>query len=860
MRITEMSLGRPMDDQGAVLAARRALRRLTWIAFLVLSLGGLTGCLNTPSNESVDPLVAAGIPDHTAFGNTPCVTCHEVDRPPPTIQAGTGIPAVHGDGRDCGECHVAGAANWRTFVAFSHSPVPATCTDCHHSAQPTALVNQMLHTYPGVGDCVACHAADAGVTWTNGTYDHQPIPSTCVECHAAERPTTVVNGFSHDIGGTGDCAACHHSVGATWADGYFSHSPAPTNCLDCHASDRPAGAVGPAPGFDHAAANGAGLGDCRSCHIVFSSTQTDWSGGSYSHVPEPTTCIDCHLGKRPVGLVGTPPFDHANGGTGDCASCHTVTTAHPVEADWAGGTFSHVPAPASCIGCHVGDRPAAPVGTPAFDHSIAGMGDCKSCHLDPGGTWAGGQFDHIPAPTSCIDCHLAQRPLTLTSSGFNHSLNGTGDCAECHHNPGVSWTGAANTFDHNTLLPATRCDSCHAAQRPAAANNVPWSIPLPPNNPNRPNLFLHSVMATTDCKGCHLDPGGAWAGGQYEHVPPPVQCSVCHVNQRPVGVFPGTSFDHQFGGMGDCGACHTVKANWSGAIDFSHSPVPTSCIGCHVGDRPTGTVGTNPPFNHASNNGAGLGDCKICHLSPGVTWTGGVISHSPRPTTCAGCHGTQKPAAAVRSTNPVVVDGQHYVNDYLHSLVAGDCAACHAGVPPQASDWTGGKYSHSPAPASCTTCHAITKPTVVVAGFDHSQAGLGDCKGCHLSPGVTWTGATAIPTRVTITPPTGRNWPTITAAHPVIDSAKSGLTCTTCHGTNTSAMIVAYDHAFPVAGIKCVYCHYTGQTETSFKVTTRTHESTSNNKDCNISGCHRPSLPTWNATTAKFTGGRWGEP
>jgi len=196
---------------------------VSWIG-LLLSLGTLTGCLNTGANQPVDPLLAAGIPDHTAFGNTPCETCHALDRPPPTIQAVTGIQMIHGDGRDCGECHVAGAANWRTFVAFSHSPVPVSCTDCHHSAQPTALVNEMLHAYPGVGDCVACHSADAGVTWTKGTYAHQPLPGTCAECHSAKRPTIVINGFSHDAGGMGDCAGCHHSVGVTWADGYFSHS------------------------------------------------------------------------------------------------------------------------------------------------------------------------------------------------------------------------------------------------------------------------------------------------------------------------------------------------------------------------------------------------------------------------------------------------------------------------------------------------------------------------------------------------------------------------------------------------------------------------------------------------------------
>ena len=187
----------------------------------------------------------------------------------------------------------------------------------------------------------------AGLAWRGGTYAHEPYPGSCAECHAAERPTAVVNGFSHDSGGSGDCASCHHSPGVRWSDGAFSHTPAPANCSGCHAGSRPTGLVGTPP-FDHAI---AGTGDCKSCHAVQSATQRDWSGGSFSHSPAPTACIDCHLGIRPVGPAGTPPFDHANGGTGDCVSCHRPKSA--TQTNWSGAGFSHSPTPATCNGCHV---------------------------------------------------------------------------------------------------------------------------------------------------------------------------------------------------------------------------------------------------------------------------------------------------------------------------------------------------------------------------------------------------------------------------------------------------------------------------------------------------------------------------
>lgn len=819
-----------------------------WRVALALCLLALGGCSGSPSPEPVPPQAEAGIPDHTQFASLACVQCHDLDRPAPVIDATTGAALVHGGGADCGGCHTAGGASWRIFTAFSHAPTPVSCLDCHASARPTGIVNQMLHAYPGVGDCVACHAAGAGVTWTTGSYAHEPAPGTCAECHAAQRPAAIVNGFSHDAGGSGDCGACHHSPGVRWSDGFFTHSPAPAACAGCHAGDRPAGPVG-SPPFDHA--NG-GTGDCKTCHQVLSATQRDWSGGGFSHDPAPTACMDCHLGKRPAGAAGTPPFDHANGGTGDCVSCHLPKSS--TQTDWSGGAFSHSPTPAACSNCHAGDRPTGAVGTPPFDHAIAGLGDCKSCHAVQSASkndWTGGSFSHSPAPATCIGCHLAQRPATVTAGGFDHAAGGTGDCAACHQDPGVTWSGATAGYDHGSMPAGTRCDSCHENDRPAAPVDVPW-----PGHPANPNQFVHSLLGSTDCKGCHLDAGGAWAPGLYSHSPNPGQCSVCHLEQRPVGPSGSPLFDHALGGSGDCVACHQVKsatqADWSGGT-FTHTSAVTACASCHEYQRPADTL-------HATK---ATGDCSSCHAPKSTTqidWTGGNFTHVPKPTTCASCHATDKPAATVR-TSGVSTDGRTYANDYLHGLVAGDCVGCHRARSATQTDWSGGTYSHNPAPASCTTCHAITKPAAGATSFDHSLPGLADCKSCHAYPGQKWTGASAVPSSVVLTPPTGKSWGNITAPHPVIDPAKTGLTCATCHGSNTGAPIIDYDHARPVTGAKCVYCHYTGQTETSASVETKSHKSTSNTKDCNASGCHKPrAYPTWNATNKTFTGGSWGEP
>ena len=80
-----------------------SLRIVSRIGFVVLSALALTGCLNIPANPGVNPSIAGGIPDHSAFGTLACTTCHSDDRPAPTISAGTGAQVLHGGGRDCAE-------------------------------------------------------------------------------------------------------------------------------------------------------------------------------------------------------------------------------------------------------------------------------------------------------------------------------------------------------------------------------------------------------------------------------------------------------------------------------------------------------------------------------------------------------------------------------------------------------------------------------------------------------------------------------------------------------------------------------------------------------------------------------------
>ena len=216
--------------------------------------------------------------------------------------------------------------------------------------------------------------------------------------------------------------------------------------------------------------------------------------------------------------------------TASAVTCPKSTT----QTDWSGGSV--LPQPGSAYlhqlsrrGPAGGTRRVRPPSiTRSPEWATARAVTCPSAPARRTGGAA--RSPTVPAPETCIDCHLPQRPATVTSSGFDHALGGTGDCAACHQNPGVTWAGAIGGYDHSTMPAGTRCDSCHEAERPSAAVSVAW-----PGHPANPNQFLHSLLATTDCKSCHLDPGGAWSPGVYSHSPNPGQCSVCHLNQRPGG-------------------------------------------------------------------------------------------------------------------------------------------------------------------------------------------------------------------------------------------------------------------------------------------------------------------------------------
>lgn len=403
-------------------------------------------------------------------------------------------------------------------------------------------------------------------------FSHTPTPSTCVNCHADTMPQVPIgsSNFSHSTIGSQDCFVCHNNAGKNWLTSQFTHTPAPTSCTSCHNTTRPAStqyfAKDPtAPNLNlyaHATQYNGGA-DCVSCHTSTpANIGVRWAGGSYNHLTNTgatvTTCKDCHTGSRPTTLVGASQFNHTLNGQGDCNQCHT----NP-GSNWATGAFSHTPTPTSCTSCHNSARPASTqyfAKDPAapnlnlYAHATQynGGADCVSCHTTTpaniGVRWAGGSYNHKTntgaTVTTCQDCHTGNRPTTLVgASQFNHTVNGQGDCIQCHTAVGVNWSANA--------VPAT-------VSYPSPST-VSWAAITAPH----PSTTSKTGIS---CTSCHTNYNSTLSivGFDHDAIPTGTKCVSCHLSGQQVVKTTGlTGFQtkgstHE-GGVSytkDCNSCH----------------------------------------------------------------------------------------------------------------------------------------------------------------------------------------------------------------------------------------------------------------------------------------------------------------
>ena len=695
----------------------------------------------------------------------------------------------------CSNCHQ-NADSGSLYPGVLHSslanlklPQPTQCSDCHRNALPTGFVGP-LATSPVRSPTTGEMKHDA-VSWEGGaTTLHPLLTADCGVCHS---PSSLLLTTSWATGRSGNSPAAFHS--SLTAAG----KPQPSSCLDCHANSRPntvlsapAATLPPGLQFDHGTS--LALQDCAGCHLSGIGTDyKQWSSARF-HPPgssAPATCLPCHAGERPTSTGGwtsptytSSPFDTVpnvqgitHGAGQDCAVCHSGpgTGAWGAGQNWVGGHFTHTSASlagTTCVACHSTQRPDLQPGTtPAamaallgFDHSINGTGDCVGCHQ----------------ATVVANTYLH----------YNNAATGklpNGDWKAGISYPGSTFISGADQFVSLTELLLNR----------SPPNNLVTGITTLTATLYNGMLHVSSAVPAAMAPG----PSG---------MPDNTKCWHCHTNAG------GTvsSFAN--------GKYHAALSSYSATPGGAVSPFPqpsSKCEDCHASMRPTGVVqkaaSDLQAMDHAALftqsatvggvvvNGVSGVPCSTCHGSPGTTWADGLF-HSKIggavPQDCTTCH---FPLMADAARSDVTSATRYAMRHRSGQLTVQNCRSCHATAfakaatsPATAALFNLGTLhsSVSSQPSACAECHTLSQPAanastqsswtyVLLLGgtatnaaqwMNHGSSSVAgkDCAVCH--------GADA--------KAANSQWSKSSMLHAVV-SAPS--TCTECHGLGNGGGSIA---------------------------------------------------------------------
>ncbi|MGE3759081.1 MAG: cytochrome c3 family protein, partial [Pseudobdellovibrionaceae bacterium] len=587
---------------------------------------------------------------------------------------------------------------------------------------------------------------------------------------------------------------------ADWANGYFMHKQTLQSCSECHTSTRPATTSAGSP---HPS-----TGDCLSCHSSSLSAVKDLASTSYSSFDlsmwqsatgVPTTTVwdvanDLIVAvKRPnynankiltswatANQTLNMPMNHSVSLSGlnmsNCTSCHANTTSY------TGGKFHSslvtlgITQPTQCLTCHNSSQqnvvpsplitnsseafvgPATGVNATTnptlFNHATqAGLQNCSTCHQQSSWsapTWQKGQFHRTNSiPTSCQECHAPGRPSGLVGvSSFDHSLNGTGDCAGCHTGA-ISALSTKTAFTTNTSNKLTVSDWAGAVNVPngligtttlsvAAVKLNTQTGAVTSKTASSQSLVLQFNHANfqTNCTTCHTTPG-VFTGAKFHTTQStqPTSCKTCHTGALETFVL-GASvqkpLDHNHSTVKsqDCSKCHASPRSGTTNILFKdglyHSKItaqPTTCKECH-----SPKILDQPVWGSMNHSTVGSTDCVSCHSFPGT----GVLNSATNPPNWKGSGGAMP--ATVSLTPPT---GRNWGNLTVpHPIMASNltgisCATCHGNN--VAARIIGYDHANPPSGIKCVYCHYSSQTVVGVSVDTKSHEGASNTKDCNAS-------------------------------------------------------------------------------------------------------------------------------
>lgn len=551
---------------------------------------------------------------------------------------------------------------------------------------------------------------------------------------------------------------------------------------------------------------------CDRCHDPRATTFD--IAGTFDHSTIRSGCNSCHVEDRPANHLPTPAG-------AECNLCHRV----PPDTFAVAAVFNHSNVTAMrCDACHSGAYTAygALGKTPDHPRTTPGQ-DCDACHTTT--SFAGAGFDHTGVTTGCNTCHLKDRP------GNHLPTPADSECALCHRVPPDTFAQAA-AFNHGNVR-SMRCDACHSGGFGA--------IGAPGKTPDHP-----PTQPAQDCHDCHST--SSFADANFDHAGVTTGCIRCHASDPPALHVPRPAGS-------ECFLCHRVPPpdTFADAANFNHSNVTaTRCDACHGGQFvAAGAIGKTP--NHPATQPGQ--DCNACHKTT-TSFANPDFDHTGVTTGCNLCHAADVPTTHVPrppASECIVchrVKPDTFTNAALfnHSLVtAMRCDVCHNGQFPSAPAKSA---SHIPTPAGgdCSTCHvarAAGGGWVLTVPFNHVLVTAMRCDSCHSgqfnSSGATGKSATHIPTPpgsdcnvCHVTRNAGGGW---TLTQPFNHTLVTAMTCNSCHnGSFAGSGAVGKGPTHITSTANCERCHVT----TAWANTITPLDHTQVLGSCN--GCHQADL------------------
>lgn len=786
-------------------------RLYSWSSTAASDGGVQLGCLSCHSKGAKVPYDHAGIINE-------CAACHDVDTAFAALPVNAFTHPSMGNA-DCGACH--NTSSWKDAGSApnnAHDPakdrvvdvlIPTWAGTSITRVTPLAQTRSMPMNHAttqvsaaALALCTNCHEGATAGDYYPGVLHSSlanlklPQPTACSDCHLGSAPSGFVGPLAANPARTPPSGEMRHEA-VQWLNGAPGVVKAvPFDCGVCHPSPNELLANPFTSGRD-----GGGSPDFHPSLRL---------GGK----PPASSCIDCHANTRPSLVVTGPQgilFDHTDpSAQGDCVGCHAASGA--TNASWAGGVFHAIGSatPSTCLPCHAAERPTTTTGwvNPTFRSSPfdyvtnsaaithgAGL-DCAGCHANPGtgawgGTqnWAAGKFAHGSTTVSaqtCIPCHATQRPdlqpgLDAGSAaallGFDHAVNGTGDCFGCHQA-----TVTANTYvNYNNPTTGTlpNGDWKGGQQYPGSTlvSSTTQKITVNQITLNKTGALVTStsaISATWFNAMLHTSsviPSALNAGPTGS--PDYTKCWHCHTQVN------GTVTSYANGRY------HSALTNYSATPGGAVVPFPqptSNCLSCHGQMRPGGIVEKAASTLQPMDHGAAQAECAGCHKSPGVTWSDGQFHANIAAAVPADCNVCHYPLLADAPRSDLTTGTSFSMRHRSPQLTFQACDTCHpaalskgATTPIAATLWKTGAYHVSLAaqPGLCIDCHAVSDPAAPTQSSVQYAFTLGgtatnpaqwmshaspfvvgkDCSTCHAADakktGSAWSKATSFHARVT---------------------------------------------------------------------------------------------------------------